>query len=104
MLYLNNEGDPSWLVSLENTPKKLQQLSTFNNLLAHRPWALNKENIRQLINFEDPWTLRELVYVILLMALFHSLSSFSIGCGIVPEIDTNGGTVDESLGIKKCRL
>lgn len=39
----------------------------------------------------DSWSKSELVQAICVMATFHSLCSFVLGCGVVPEIDLRGG-------------
>lgn len=44
----------------------------------------------------ESWSMSELVQAIVILATFHSLSSFVLGCGIAPEIDMAGGTVDDA--------
>lgn len=39
---------------------------------------------------EDSWSLSELVHAIVLLAHFHSLSSFVFSCGINEELDLVG--------------
>ena len=39
----------------------------------------------------DSWSVSELVHVIAIMAHYHSLAGFCLGCGVNPEIDTPMG-------------
>ena len=74
-------GDPNWLLGLEHAPQKIQNLNEINKILAHQPWLLIKEHIEKLTKGEDNWSLSELVQAIVLLAHFHSMSSFVFGCG-----------------------
>lgn len=38
-------GDVKWLQSIKYAPKKIQNLSEINKILAHQPWTLTKEHI-----------------------------------------------------------
>ncbi|KAL3883232.1 hypothetical protein ACJMK2_029519 [Sinanodonta woodiana] len=87
--YILQGGDPSWLRGLENAPKKLQDLYEINKILAHRPWLIKKSHIEKLT--KGNWSMSEVVQALILMAHFHSLSSFVYGCGITTEIDHEGG-------------
>ncbi|KAL4661057.1 hypothetical protein GN956_G1673 [Arapaima gigas] len=46
--FLQVGGDPKWLSGLGGAPRKLQQLSEINKVLAHRPWLLTKAHIELL--------------------------------------------------------
>lgn len=90
--FLHVGGDPKWLNGLENAPQKLQNLGELNKLLAHRPWLITKEHIEQLLKAEEhSWSLAELVHAVVLLTHYHSLASFTFGCGITPEIHCDGG-------------
>ncbi|KAI9139266.1 PA26 p53-induced protein-domain-containing protein [Paraphysoderma sedebokerense] len=112
--YFQANGEPSWFQGLGFAPQKLQNLATINTILAHQPWLLKPEHIECLVrgdsccdngangsptssgNSSENWTMSELVQAIVIMSIFHSLSSFALGCGLIPEIDTLGGvTFDE---------
>ncbi|XP_076288753.1 sestrin isoform X1 [Lasioglossum baleicum] len=84
-------GDPSWLRGLKSIPGKLQDLYEINKILAHRPWLLNKTHIEKLTKGADNWSLAEVVHAIVLLAHFHSLSSFVFSCGINEELDNVSG-------------
>ncbi|XP_043529700.1 sestrin-1 [Frieseomelitta varia] len=84
-------GDPSWLRGLKSIPGKLQDLYEINKILAHRPWLLNKTHIEKLTKGADSWSLAEVVHAIVLLAHFHSLSSFVFSCGINEELDNVAG-------------
>ncbi|XP_024885057.1 sestrin isoform X2 [Temnothorax americanus] len=84
-------GDPSWLQGLRSMPGKLQDLYEINKILAHRPWLLNKSHIEKLTKGDDNWSLAEVVHAIVLLAHFHSLSSFVFSCGINEELDNVTG-------------
>ncbi|XP_078256004.1 sestrin-1 isoform X2 [Rhinoraja longicauda] len=90
--FLQVGGDPKWLSGLDAAPAKLQTLSQVNKILAHRPWLITKDHIEGLLKAEDHgWSLAELIHVLVLLAHYHSLASFTFGCGIVPETHCNGG-------------
>lgn len=93
--FLQTGGDPLWLEGLSAAPPKLQSLSKINSILCHQPWTLSEEHIGALLRGADSWSKSELVQAIVLMATFYSLSSFILGCGVVPEIDMVGGTLQE---------
>ncbi|XP_043495614.1 uncharacterized protein LOC122519895 [Polistes fuscatus] len=85
--FLLQGGKPSWLQGLKSIPRKLQDLYEINKILAHRPWLLSKEHIEKLTKGADNWSLAEVVHAIVLLAHFHSLSSFVFSCGINEELD-----------------
>ncbi|XP_074472643.1 sestrin-1 isoform X1 [Sebastes fasciatus] len=90
--FLQVGGDPKWLNGLDEAPQKLQQLGELNKILAHRPWLLTKEHIERLLKAEEhSWSLAELIHAVVLLTHYHSLASFTFGCGITPEIHCDGG-------------
>ncbi|XP_072299282.1 sestrin-1 isoform X1 [Eucyclogobius newberryi] len=90
--FLQVGGDPKWLNGLDEAPQKLQQLGELNKILAHRPWLLTKEHIKHLLKAEaHSWSLAELIHAVVLLTHYHSLASFTFGCGITPEIHCDGG-------------
>ncbi|KAF7230512.1 sestrin-1 isoform X1 [Nothobranchius furzeri] len=90
--FLQVGGDPKWLNGLSEAPQKLQQLGELNKILAHRPWLITKEHIECFLKAEEhSWSLAELIHAVVLLTHYHSLSSFTFGCGIMPEINCDGG-------------
>ncbi|XP_020488565.1 sestrin-1 isoform X1 [Labrus bergylta] len=90
--FLQVGGDPKWLKGLDEAPQKLQQLGELNKILAHRPWLLTKEHMERLLKAEEhSWSLAELIHAVVLLTHYHSLASFTFGCGITPEIHCDGG-------------
>ncbi|XP_015110750.1 sestrin-3 [Diachasma alloeum] len=89
--FLHQGGDRTWLQGLRSLPAKLQNLYEINKILAHRPWLLNKTHIEKLTKGADSWSLAEVVHAIVLLAHFHSLSSFVFSCGINEELDNVTG-------------
>ena len=112
--FLHQGGNQAWLQGLKSIPNKLQNLYEINKILAHRPWLLNKSHIevnnftsenkwhekikisntfiplftlQRLTKGADNWSLAEVVHAIVLLAHFHSLSSFVFACGINEELD-----------------
>lgn len=40
-VYLENDGDSSWLIfGIDIIPEKLKKIAKINNLLAHQPWGI----------------------------------------------------------------
>ncbi|XP_015205820.1 sestrin-1 isoform X3 [Lepisosteus oculatus] len=90
--FLQVGGNPKWLKGLEEAPPKLQHLGELNKILAHRPWLITKAHIEQLLKAEEySWSLAELIHAVVLLTHYHSLASFTFGCGINPEIHCEGG-------------
>ncbi|ETN59646.1 P53 regulated pa26 nuclear protein sestrin [Anopheles darlingi] len=86
-VFVANGGDPNWLNGLEHIPVKLRAIADINKILAHRPWLLNKTHIERLTKGQNSWSLSEVVHAIVLLAHFHSLSSFVFSCGLTQELD-----------------
>lgn len=40
---------------------------------------------------EHSWSLAELIHAVVLLTHYHSLASFTFGCGIMPELHSDGG-------------
>lgn len=94
--FLYNGGDPNWLIGLDYVPTKLRNISALILKLARQPWRLNSDDISHLLAggvLGDAWSRGELVQVTLIIGTFLGLSSFIMGCGIVPEIDMTGGFI-----------
>ncbi|XP_007255735.2 sestrin-1 isoform X2 [Astyanax mexicanus] len=90
--FLHVGGDHKWLNGLKGAPQKLQALGELNKILAHRPWLLTKTHIESLLKAEEhSWSLAELIHAVVLLTHYHSLASFTFGCGITPDIHTDGG-------------
>ncbi|RIA99103.1 PA26 p53-induced protein [Glomus cerebriforme] len=96
--FLSHGGNRDWLQGLQHAPIKIRNLALLNSILAHQPWRLRVSHIGALIkgsqNPQDNWTIAEIVQVILIFSTFHSLSSYVLGCGIVPEYDSIGGNCE----------
>lgn len=87
--FLLNGGDEKWLSGLDYAPRKLQNLSEINKILAHRPWNLSTKHIEKLTKGSDNWSISELTHALVLLAHFHSLSSFVFACGITLESESD---------------
>jgi len=94
-------GNIDWLQGLEHAPVKIRNLATLNTILAHQPWRLKASHIGALArgapNPHDNWKINEIVHAIVILSTFHSLSSYVLGCGIVPEYDSIGGNYEQPL-------
>ena len=44
--------------------------------------------LQDLVTGVDSWSISELVHAIVIMAHYHALAGFALGCGVNPEIDT----------------
>lgn len=44
--------------------------------------------LQDLVTGVDSWSISELVHAIVIMAHYHALAGFSLGCGVNPEMDT----------------
>ncbi|CAG9328517.1 SESN1 [Blepharisma stoltei] len=79
-------GKASWFSpqGLSEIPAKIKELSTANLKLAHRPWEFDENDIHALLG---NWQISELCHALVILCVFHSLSSIVLGLGICPEYD-----------------
>ncbi|KAG5898391.1 hypothetical protein JTB14_030369 [Gonioctena quinquepunctata] len=96
-------GDPSWLNGLNYIPQKLRNLNDINKILAHRPWLLGRSHIEKLTKGKNSWSLAEVVHAIVILAHFHSLSSFVFSCGLNQELDYQTALVTKTNSISKTK-
>ena len=92
--FLDEGGDVKWLNGLEFIPQKLLAIYEISKILAHRPWLLTKEHIERLTKLS--WSLAEVVHAIVILAHFHSLSSFVFSCGLNQDVN-----FEETLKVQK---
>ncbi|KAI8051522.1 PA26 p53-induced protein-domain-containing protein [Syncephalis plumigaleata] len=115
LIFLQAGGDPTWINGIGHAPGKLRRLVTLNTILAHQPWRLTPAHIGALVKADaeedtfpapasasasagshspvsENWSMGEIVHAIVLLSTFHGLASFALSCGLVPELDTLGGT------------
>lgn len=85
--FIQSNGDEQWLKGVDRTPPKLRKLLYINALLAHQPWMLQAEHIRDMTTGENSWVLPELVHALVLLCIFHSTSGLCFSLGILPETD-----------------
>ncbi|RKP25754.1 Sestrin, partial [Syncephalis pseudoplumigaleata] len=95
--FLQAGGDPAWIDGIAYAPGKLRRLVSLNTILAHQPWRLTPAHIGALVKADadeetENWSMGEIVHAIVLLSTFHGLASFALSCGLVPELDTLGGT------------
>ncbi|CAG8483211.1 10860_t:CDS:2 [Acaulospora morrowiae] len=89
--YLIAGGNPSWLDGLNFAPPKIKKIAKINSILAHQPWCLEAEHIHELCRGDESWQIQQVIHIIIIICIFHSSSSYLLGCGIVPEYDSVGG-------------
>lgn len=105
--FLTVRGDKKWLKGLQNVPKKLQRIGKLNMLLAHRPWTITPNEIKELVRGDesghmDPeqkWSMAEVVQAICILSFYHAKSAMALAWAILPEADLLGGTVKS---LEKC--
>jgi len=86
--FLTAGGSVNWLeTGFEAVNTKVQKLGKINQILAHQPWTITSAHIEEITRSgsKDNWSLSELVYAIVLMAHFHSFSSFIESCVSVED-------------------
>lgn len=55
-------------------------------IIYHCIWTF--ASLQDLVTGADSWSISELVHAIVIMAHYHALAGFALGCGVNPEIDT----------------
>jgi sestrin len=86
-------GDVRWLTGIGNIPGKLHNLLKLNRFMAHQPWTVGADHVKELLVGQDSWSIAELTQAVVILAHYHSLAGFALGCGLTPEIDTPCGHV-----------
>lgn len=91
--YFYDERYKKWLDNgYDSVPQKFKDLSILNEKMAARPWDVTAEDIAKLTtNINEWWRDSDLMYAIIIMAWFHSLSGLCFGIGINPETDAKFG-------------
>jgi len=87
-MFLLNGGDPQWLEDPSTIPRKLLAMEELNALLAHTPWQLNSETLKQFLHPEDTklrWNIQEFLSACSILSTHHALASFIYGLGLVTE-------------------
>jgi hypothetical protein len=78
--FIQAGGDESWLINgLNVVPEKIVRLGRINNILAHQPWIIKPDDIREINAGKQQkdnsyWNINELMYAILIMIHFHKIS------------------------------
>lgn len=98
--FLTVHGNKEWLKGLEYAHPKLRRIGRLNLLLAHMPWQISENHIKELVRGEDGggmdlelrWTMAEVVQACLILSFYHAKAAMALGWGIVPEPDLLGGT------------
>jgi hypothetical protein len=81
-------GNSEWFEAAhQSIPEKIQAIGPINAKLAHRPWDLSTEDLRTVLS---NWTMSELAEALVVLCLFHSLSSLVLGLGVAQEYDLPG--------------
>jgi PA26 p53-induced protein (sestrin) len=87
-------GQRAWLQGLDNVPPQLRGLAKYNALLAHEPWKISKHHIQDLTDLKWQW--HHIIQATMILSFYHSMSAFVLACGVIPEADLPGGTVNHS--------
>lgn len=99
--FLTVRGEREWLKGIDYAPLKLQRIAKLNMLLAHRPWTITPDAIKELVRGdengelepEQKWSMAEVVQAIIVMSFYHGKSATALAWGVLPEADLLGGTV-----------
>lgn len=104
MQFLIKGGDEIWLIKgLEAVPDKLRQLEKINNILAHQPWKLKLQDIKEIHSKFNPkgWHMNELIHAALILTFYHRLASVveSMRLNVIDNSnceEDNKNNIDES--------
>ena len=70
--FLDNDGDVNWLIiGLNVVPNKLKKLASLNNILAHQPWNINIEELR---NLKCVLSINEITEACIILTQFQKIS------------------------------
>eukprot|EP00163_Fabomonas_tropica_P020705 TRINITY_DN36601_c0_g1_i1.p1 TRINITY_DN36601_c0_g1~~TRINITY_DN36601_c0_g1_i1.p1 ORF type:complete len:676 (-),score=156.89 TRINITY_DN36601_c0_g1_i1:291-2135(-) len=86
--FLYAGGNRKWIAGVQFADTQVQRLAQLNTMLALRPWRLEKEHIDSLLSAgADSWSVAELVHILTIYCMYHSLSCLCFALGVVPDID-----------------
>eukprot|EP00940_MAST-03C_sp_MAST-3C-sp2_P000003 g3.t1 len=85
--FRRTNGDERWLNGVQHVPEKLRKLTKLNALLAHQPWMVTSDHIKELTTGTHSWAIGDLVQALVLMCLFHGTCGVSYALGVLPETD-----------------
>ena len=86
-------GAPLLLSPRTDKLSKFRAMAEFNQILLHRPWALEASHVAALVKPPPDlssaivWTIPEVVHGIAILAHFHAVACICHGCGVAPEMD-----------------
>jgi len=105
--FLKAGGDPTWLESTKRVKDtKIQSILKLNALLAHTPWQITANDIKEIIQ-DAKWAISELCHAIVILCDFHSLSSVVLATGLIPERSSAAEFIEaaqKSLSPRKAAL
>lgn len=86
-----NGGPLEWLIfGLEKVDPKIKRIAELNEVMAYRPWVLNKDHLGFLLkssSSSENWTIQELLKASIILATYHGFCGFCHGMGLVPDRD-----------------
>jgi hypothetical protein len=71
-------GDEDWLIfGLGAVPQKIRKLEILNNIMAHQPWKLKTQDIKDvcIFNGASAWNIEDLVQSVIVLTTFHRLAT-----------------------------
>ncbi|CAD8183984.1 unnamed protein product [Paramecium pentaurelia] len=98
-IFYLNEGDRNWIdIGYDCVDEHIKQLDPLCKLLITKPWdpQLSQE-LHKLL--KGKWRRKELVQALMIFIFYNNLGSFSLGNGIVKEIDAiiDNNSVNNSI-------
>lgn len=109
--FISQKGHKNWLLGLDQIPQKLKDLSELNKIICHQPWLINGGHIEKLLKnqYNNNWSITELVMAVTILTHFHAMSGFVFGCGISESYNQELAAkkekeVEEKMRLEKDRL
>jgi len=88
---LLNGGPLEWLIfGLDKVDAKIRRLGELNEVLAFKPWIINKDHIHFLLkgsSNNDNFTNQELLKASIILSTYHGLCCLCMGMGLLPDED-----------------
>jgi hypothetical protein len=90
--FILNEGPIEWLVhGLQAIDPKIERIAPFNEVLAYKPWTINKSHFEFLMKEGGEqnlnWSIHEVLKASIILSTYHGLCSFCMGMGLIPDSD-----------------
>ncbi|CAD7929772.1 unnamed protein product [Amoebophrya sp. A25] len=105
-MFLLAGGDRYWILTpSETVPAKLLRIAKLNELMAHQPWSVDENVLREMLSpatsAELRWSVPELLAALSILSTYHALSSLVFALALQledPRVLSSSGSPPGTVG------